>query len=234
MRINKFLATCGVASRRKCDELILQGKVLVNKKKVTQLGLDVDEEKDEVVFNGEIVTLPETRVYYMLHKPKGYVTSASDDRGRKTVLDLVKSSARIFPVGRLDYDSEGLVLLTNDGELANMLTHPSFEIEKTYVAKIEGKILESELAVLRAGVVIDGKRTAKAKFKLLDFDGKISRIEVKIKEGRNRQVRKMFEAIGHEVIFLKRTAIGGLKLGGLSRGEFRELKPEEVVYLQNI
>ena len=233
MRLNKYLASCGIASRRKCEELIVSGKVKVNNRVVTELSTIVNENKDEVRYNNEIVKPEQEFKYFILHKPKGYVSSVKDDRGRKTVLELIKDiPVRLFPVGRLDYDSEGLMLLTNDGELANRLTHPSYEIEKTYIVKIEGLIKESELAVLRNGVKLDGVKTKKAKLKLISFENNISKIEVKISEGRNRQIRRMFSEIGKEVIFLKRTAIGELKLGGLYRGNVRELTPFEVEYLK--
>ena len=234
-RLQKFLANCGIASRRKCEELILSGKIEVNNKVITDLSTQIDENNDEVKYNGNIVK-PETEfVYYVLHKPKGYVTSSKDDRGRKTVMDLLEdNSFRVFPVGRLDYDSEGLVLLTNDGELANKLTHPSYEIEKTYIVKINGLIKESELAVLRNGVKLDGVKTKKAKLKLINFEDGISKIQVKIMEGRNRQIRRMFSEIGKEVIFLKRIAIGELSLGGLSRGKIRKLNNFEVEYLKKM
>lgn len=229
MRLNKFLASCGIASRRKCEELINDGKIQVNNKVVTNLATIIDENKDQVKYNGEVVKLQNNYAYYILHKPKGYVSTAKDDRGRKTIMELVKDiPQRVFPVGRLDYESEGLILLTSDGELANRLTHPSYEIEKTYIVKIEGLIKESELAVLRNGVKLDNVKTKKAKLKLISYLDNVSKIEVKITEGRNRQIRRMFAEIGKEVIFLKRTAIGELKLGGLSRGKYRELNQVEV------
>ena len=233
MRLNKYLALCGLASRRKCEQLILNGEIKINGKVITQLATDVNEFKDEVVYKQQIIKPCNKNVYYMLHKPKGYVSTAKDDRGRKTVMQLVKDiPVRVFPVGRLDYESEGLMLLTNDGELANIITHPSFEIEKTYIVKIQGAIKESELAVLRNGVKLDGVKTQKAKFKLIKFENNISKIEVKIKEGKNRQIRRMFSEIGKEVTFLKRTAIGELKLGGLTRGTYRELNEYEISYLK--
>ena len=233
MRLNKYLALCGIASRRKCEELILDGKIYINGKMVNKLATDVNEKNDEVVFNSQVVKPCQKEVYYILHKPKGYVSTSSDDRGRKTVMQLLKDIPyRVFPVGRLDYESEGLVLITNDGELANKITHPSFEIEKTYIVKIKGLIKESELAVLRNGVKLDGVKTQRAKFKLLTFENNISKIEVKIREGRNRQIRRMFAEIGKEVIFLKRTAIGDLKLGGITRGKYRELNEYEIAYLK--
>lgn len=235
MRINKYLASCGIASRRKCEELILSGKIEVNNKVVVDLSTQIDETKDEVKYNGNIVKPESELVYYILHKPKGYVTSVKDDRNRKTVMELLQDNKyRVFPVGRLDYDSEGLVLLTNDGELANRLTHPSYEVEKTYIVKVNGLIKESELAVLRNGVVLDGVKTKKAKLKLLNYENNISKIQIKIMEGRNRQIRRMFSEIGKEVIFLKRIAIGELQLGGLSRGKVRQLNSFEAEYLKKM
>ena len=234
MRINKFLAENGVASRRKCDELISQGEVKVNGKTCT-LGQEIDEFNDSVTVNGKKVQKINKFVYYMLNKPKGYVTTVSDDKDRKTVMELLpKDVGRIYPVGRLDYDSEGLLLFTNDGDLTNRLTHPSSEIPKTYQVKIEGKITESQIGRLHAGVEIDGVMTKKCTVKLLEETDKISKLSVTVTEGRNRQVRKMFEAIGKEVIFLKRVSIGNLTLRGLDRGNCRKLTPVEVDYLKNL
>ncbi len=232
MRINKFVAQCGISSRRKAEEYILQGMVKVNDKVVRELATDINPEVD-IVKVGDIVIKPtQDYVYYMLNKPKGYVCSSDDEFDRKTVLDLMRGvDKRVYPVGRLDYDSEGMLILTNDGDLTYNLTHPSKKIEKTYIAKIEGPILESELAVLRAGVVVDGVRYSECKAKLIDYSKNVSKIEVTIHEGKNRQIRKSFEAIGKNVIFLKRVSIGSLRLGGLTRGTFRELNPEEVSLL---
>lgn len=173
----------------------------------------------------------------MLNKPKGYVCTTSDEFGRKTVLQLLApeySSRRIFPVGRLDYDTEGLLLLTTDGDLSNRITHPHNEVPKTYIAKIEGEVTEDELGKLRGGVILDGVKTKKCKARLKNFENNISSVEVVITEGRNRQVRRMFDSINREVVFLKRTAIGQLKLGGLYRGTSRKLTEEEVEYLKRV
>ena len=229
MRINKYLAMCGVSSRRKAEEFVLQGMVKVNGTVITNLAKNIDETKDIVLLNGQKLTLPESFVYYLLNKPKGYVCTLSDEKGRKTIVDLIEGiDKRVFPVGRLDYDSEGLLLLTNDGDFAYKLTHPSNQVPKTYIVKVEGSVVESELAVLRAGVVVDGVRYNKCKVKVLNVDEKTTRMEVIITEGKNREIRNMFKAIGKEVILLKRVAEGSIRLGGLSRGEYRELKPEEV------
>ena len=171
----------------------------------------------------------------MLNKPKGYVTTVKDDKGRKTVMDLLpKKGDRLYPVGRLDYDTEGLLIITNDGELAQRLTHPVNEVPKTYVAKIEGVLTENMLARLRGGVEVDGVRTKKSAVRIVDETKTETKVSVTITEGRNRQVRKMFEAVGKEVIFLKRVKIGDLALRGLNRGEYRPLTKEEIYYLKNI
>ena len=237
MRINKYLASCGIASRRKCEQLVLDGRVTVNNKKITSLSTEVDEETDKVSVDGKKVEPIHKHIYIMLNKPKGYISTTSDEKGRKTVLELLDpkfSEKRIFPVGRLDYDTEGLLLLTTDGELSNRLMHPRHEITKTYVAKIEGEITEAELNKIRGGVILDGEKTNKCKAKVVGFSDNISRVEVTISEGRNRQIRRMFETINREVVFLKRVAIGEIRLGGLYRGESRELKDEEIEYLKNV
>jgi len=191
------------------------------------------DSRDTVTVDGEKVQPIKKHVYLIMNKPKGYVCTASDEFGRKTVLDLIKDKKeRIFPVGRLDYDTEGLLLLTTDGDLANRLTHPRNEITKTYSAKVEGEVDEELIERLRGGVILDGVKTKKCKIKLVEFKDGLSRFEVVISEGRNRQVRRMFESINKEVVFLKRVAIGDLKLSGLNRGEYRALTPEEVNYLK--
>lgn len=235
MRINRYLAAAGLGSRRKCEALVVGGKVKVGGRLLTELSYDV-KDNDIVTVDGVKVRPIEKNVYLMLNKPKGYICTAADEMGRKTVLDLVAdkyAGVRLFPVGRLDYDTEGLLLLTTDGDMAERLTHPRNEIEKTYIAKVEGDIKEEELTLLKNGILLDGVKTKRCKAKVLDFSKGISRVEIKISEGRNRQVRRMFESLNREVIFLKRTAVGELKLGGLYRGRYRELKEEEVTYLQN-
>lgn len=232
MRINKYIASCGVTSRRKADELIAGGKVSVNGKIVDELGYKINPKTDKVIVDGVSIKLPKKHVYYALNKPKGVISAVSDDKGRKTVVDLIDTKERIFPIGRLDYDTEGLLLLTNDGELANKLMHPSSEIGKTYIAKVRGDIVESELATLRKGVMLNGKKTAPAKVRKLKFEKGISRIEITIHEGRNRQIRRMFEALNKDVTFLKRVAIGEIRLGGMSRYEVRHLTDGEINYLK--
>ena len=235
MRLNKYLAECGLGSRRACDKLIEERKVRLNGE-VAGLGAEVKED-DSVTVSGRAVFLPSRHTYVMLHKPKGYITTASDELGRKTVFDLLKNlNVRLFPVGRLDYDTEGLLLLTNDGELCEKLTHPSHQVGKTYVAKIEGRITSEEVDALRAGLVIDEGEapTKRSSVDVLEYGEGYTRLEIVIYEGRNRQIRKMFEAVGKKVVFLKRVAIGEIRLGGLSRGEYRYLNDRELRYLQKL
>jgi 23S rRNA pseudouridine2605 synthase len=232
MRINKYLSDSGAASRRSSDALIKEGRIKVNGKPA-EIGQDV-KEQDVVTLDGVKLNPIKKRVYLMFNKPKGCICSKSDEKGRKTVYDYIDFKERLVSVGRLDYDSEGLLILTNDGSLVNYLTHPSHEIPKTYHVKVEGEVLESDLANLRAGVVIDGVKTSRAKLKLIEFKDNISRFEMTIYEGRNRQIKKMFETAGKEVIFLKRVSIGDLRLGGLSRGTYRELSDAEVAYLKKL
>lgn len=233
MRINKYLAKSGVGSRRACDKLIEQGKVRLNGK-FAHLGDEV-RDGDEVTVDGAVLTLKEARSYYLMNKPKGYICSVKDDCGRKTVMDLLPEGiGRVFPVGRLDYDTEGMLILTDDGDLAFRLTHPKNEIAKTYLVKIEGGVAEAELNKLRAGVEMDGKRTNKSRIRIIEADKNFTKLHVTINEGRNRQVRRMFEMIDKTVIFLKRIRIGELGLGSLARGKVHKLSAEEVYYLKNL
>lgn len=233
MRINKFLASCGIASRRECDRLIEEGKVTVNGKRA-DLGLDVNED-DEIFVNGNRVSVKKNE-YYILNKPKGYLSTVSDDKGRKTVMDLMPSGVgRIYPVGRLDYDSEGLLILTTDGALAQHLTHPSNEVPKTYLVKIEGTLTESDLNPIRSGIEIEGGYvTKKCKAHIVETNKEYTKIHVTITEGKNREIRKMFAAIGREVTLLKRIKVGELNLRGLDRGSWRKLSKEEVAYLMSL
>lgn len=233
MRINKFLAACGVASRRDCDELIKQGLVKINGKRA-DLGSEVGED-DEVTVSGNRVNIKKNE-YYILNKPKGYICSVSDDKGRKTIMDLLPSNAgRIFPVGRLDYDSEGLLIVTTDGELAQRLTHPSNEIPKTYLVKVEGTLTEASLNPIRSGIEIEGGYvTKKCKAHIVETNKEFTKVHITITEGKNREIRKMFAAIGKEVMLLKRIKIGELTLRGLNRGEWRKLSKEEIAYLSSL
>lgn len=229
MRLNKFLSTAGVASRRKCDELIKDGKIYVNGEVQSNLGIVIDEKKDVVEYLGERVNLPSSFIYLKMNKPKGYACTASDEKGRKTIFDLLEDkSVRLFNVGRLDYDTEGLIFLTNDGEFANSVIHPKFQIEKEYIVTVEGVMKESEFAVLRKGAVINGERMPSARVNPISFDGKVTKLSVIITEGQNHQVRRMFDAIGREIKLLKRVRIGGVHLGNLYRGKTKPMTAEEV------
>jgi 23S rRNA pseudouridine2605 synthase len=228
-RLQKVIAQAGIASRRKSEELIKEGKVKVNGKIVTQLGVKVTS-SDRVEVN-EIQIEREVPVYFLLYKPRGVISSVSDDKGRKVVTDFFSHfPERIYPVGRLDYDTSGLLIMTNDGEFANLLMHPRNEIEKVYVAKTKGIPLKENLRKLEKGIKLEDGKTSPAKVKMLSLDKKkqTAIIEITIHEGRNRQVRRMFEAIGHQVLKLKRERYATLTLGGLKAGEARELTPHEV------
>lgn len=228
-RLQKVIAQAGIASRRKAEQIILDGKVTVNGKVVKELGVKVSG-NDRVEVEG-IPLEREIPVYYLFYKPRGVISSVSDDKGRKVVTDyLPEIKQRVYPIGRLDYDTSGLLLLTNDGEFANLLMHPSNEIDKVYVAKTKGIPTKENLKKLQKGIVLEDGKTAPAKVKLLSFDKKkqTSVIEISIHEGRNRQVRRMLDAIGCPVVKLKRERYGFLTLAGLSAGDTRELTPHEV------
>ncbi|NJD01501.1 MAG: rRNA pseudouridine synthase [Ruminiclostridium sp.] len=228
LRLQKFLAEAGVASRRKCEELMLQGRVEVNGVKITELGSKVDA-GDIVKVDGKEVMQEEKKVYILLNKPVGLITTSKDQFSRKTVLDLIEGvKERIYPVGRLDYDTSGLLLLTNDGDLSYKLTHPSCETNKVYQAKIKGVLNDSAIQAFKTGIGIDGYTTSPARIKVLERTSTDSLIEVTIHEGKNRQVRRMFEAVGYSVIKLRRISIGPVKLGNLEEGAWRHLTPEEV------
>ena len=228
MRLNKFLASAGVASRRKCDQLIQEGLISVNAKVVNEVGTIINEKKDKVFYEGRQILLSSSFVYIKLNKPKGYACTAKDEKGRKTIYDLLPQGERLFSIGRLDYDTEGLIILTNDGDFANKVAHPRYSVDKEYHVTIEGQIKESELAVLRKGVVIDGERMPSAKVEFLSTDGKFTKLSIVIDEGMNRQIRRMFEAIGKTIKLLKRVRIGNVKLGGVKRGDFRDLTTQEL------
>ncbi len=234
MRINKFLANSGVASRRASDQLIKDGQVKINGK-ICSCGDDVDLSKDSVTVNGKLVNVVKKYEYYIMNKPKGYVCTVKDDKDRKTVMDLLpQKMKRLFPVGRLDYDTEGLLILTNDGDLTFKLTHPKNEVPKTYLVKTEKPVSDEDLIKLRSGVIIDGVKTKKCNVRLIETQKTGSKLHITITEGRNRQVRKMFEAVNNNVDFLKRIKIGELTLSGLNRGEVRQLSAREIDYLLNL
>lgn len=229
-RLQKYLAECGVASRRKCEELILQGKVKVNNQIVTELGVKVNPEKDIVKFEDKEVKPTSKMVYILLNKPIGYVTTADDQFGRDTVLDLVKVKERIVPVGRLDMYTSGALILTNDGDFVYKVTHPKHEIEKTYTVTVKGIIKNEEVEQLRKGVKIDDYITKPAKVKILktDTEKNISRLEIVIHEGKNRQVRKMCESVGRKVLALHRSKIGKIGVKDIELGKWRYLKDREI------
>lgn len=229
MRLNKFLSTCGVASRRKSEELIISGKVSVNGKVITNLATNINETTDSVFVEGKHIEYTSNYIYLMLNKPKGCVTTVSDDKGRKTVMDFIPEKYRKFvkPVGRLDYDSEGLLIFTNDGEFANAITSPSNKVKKHYIVKIEGEITNKEIVMLSKGVKLDdGTITSPARIKPIEANDKVTKLEIIITEGKNREIRRMFESVGKNVIFLKRTQIGMLRLGGLTRGTTKPFDPK--------
>ncbi|MFC0214903.1 pseudouridine synthase [Paenibacillus chartarius] len=233
-RLQKVLAEAGIASRRKSEELITSGRVQVNDQVVTTLGVKVDPAADVIKVDGKPIS-GQSKVYLLLHKPKGVITSASDPGGRKVVTDFLHGvKERVFPVGRLDYDTEGLLLLTNDGELANMLTHPKYHVPRTYHATVEGVPHGSVLDKLRSGIKLEDGMTAPAEVEYLDVDTekKQSVLSITIHEGRNRQVRRMLEAVHFPIIRLKRVKYGPIELSGLARGKFRHLKSDEVAMLR--
>ena len=233
MRLHKYMASCGVASRRKCEEKIKQGEVAVNGNVVTEMGVSVEPGKDRVTVNGKEISLPSDMVYIMLNKPKCVVSTAFDPEGRKTVLECVPYEERLYPVGRLDYHTEGLIFLTNDGDAAYRLTHPKYEIEKEYIAVIKGDISRSEVLKLQSGVVIDDVKTAPAKVAVIDLTEHTTTLSIIIHEGRNRQVRKMLQAVEKEVLRLVRVRIGDITLGNLEVGQSRMLNSVEKAYINN-
>jgi 23S rRNA pseudouridine2605 synthase len=230
MRLAKYIADCGVASRRRAERLVTAGRVLVDGERVVDPARDVGDH-NEVTVDGNQIS-PARHEYYVLNKPAGVVSTARDPQGRRKVTDLVSSATRLYPVGRLDSDTTGLILLTNDGELANRLTHPSFEVEKAYRARVQGSVDERALHALRLGVELDDGRTAPAKVRVRRRVRGSTVLELIVHEGRKRQVRRMCEAVGHPVIELERTRFGPLELGKLARGEWRPLRQAEVERLR--
>lgn len=234
MRLQKYLALSGVASRRTAEKMIADGRVSVDGEVITEMGVQVEIGQD-IRVDGKLVTPEPEKKYIMYHKPAGEVTTASDPEGRATVLDKFRDyPVRLYPVGRLDYDSEGLLLLTNDGDLTERMLHPSMEVEKTYLARVSNELTIDEARQLERGVMVDGRRTARAKVKILGVKGLYTDILVTIHEGRNRQVRKMVEQVGHQVVMLRRIRFGPLKLEDLPRGMWRELTEEELRELSRL
>ncbi len=233
MRLNKYISQAGIASRRKADELTLQGKVRINGAVMKEPGYDVKED-DVVEVNGRKIMPDAKKVYVMLNKPIGFITSTADERDRPTVMELVSDiEERLFPIGRLDYNTSGMLLMTNDGDLAFKLAHPKHHIYKTYRARVSGQLSGERLAKLRNGVDIGGYVTSKAVVNVIKQAERYSIVEIKIFEGKNRQVRKMFAAVGNKVLDLERVAIGELHLGHLKQGHYRKLTQKEIEYLKN-
>ena len=234
-RLQKVLAQAGIASRRAAEELILQGRVKVNGQTITVLGSKVDVERDKISVDGKLVGDKETKVFLLLNKPAGYVTTLQDPQGRPKVVDLLKDvKERVYPVGRLDCETEGLLILTNDGELTYTLTHPKFGVEKTYLAQVTGVPEHEKIRQLRTGVQLEDGMTAPAQVRRLTIIEGNALLEIKIHEGRNRQVRRMCDSIGHEVIKLQRAGFGNLTLAGLKLGSYRELSAQELVELRRL
>jgi 23S rRNA pseudouridine2605 synthase len=234
MRLNKYIADAGICSRRKADELIGNGNVKINGAVIREMGYQV-QDGDVVMVNGKKIDTVGKKVYVAVNKPLGYITSMDDDKDRATVAELVSDiPERLFPVGRLDYNTSGLLLMTNDGSLTYTLTHPKHEVYKTYIAKVAGVISDTRLAKLRKGVDIGGFITSPAKVKVLKQMPRHAVVEISIREGKNRQVRKMFAAVGNRVQELKRVEIGEIKLGRLMEGHYRKLTREEIEYLKSL
>ena len=235
MRLQKYMALCGVASRRASEEMIASGRVCVNGCTVTEMGVQVDEERDQVTVDGEPIRLEGEKHYLAYYKPVGEVTTVSDPEGRATVMDKFRDyPVRLYPVGRLDYDSEGLLLLTNDGDMMNSLLHPSHEVNKTYLARVSSRLEDETVRRLRQGVTLDGRLTSPAQVRVVRYETFDTVVLVTIHEGRYRQVRRMFEAVGHQVVSLRRVGFGPIQLGDLPRGQWRRLTDAEVKRLKEL
>lgn len=233
-RLQKVIAQSGYCSRRKAEELIKNSKVKVNGKIITELGTKVNS-SDQIFIDNKLLS-QEEKLYFLLNKPRGVISSSNDEKNRKTVVDIIETDKRIYPIGRLDYDTTGILLLTNDGDFANEMMHPSNEIDKVYIAKVKGILKGKEINQLKYGVVVDGKKTSPAKVKLRKIDKKNNTciVELIIHEGRNHQVKKMIEAVGFEVLKLKREKFGFLTLKGLNSGEYRSLSRKEISKLHDL
>ncbi len=233
-RLQKYMASCGVASRRKCEEIILQGRVKVNDKTISELGSKVNNEKDIVTVDDKLIKKEENKVYIALNKPQGYVSTVKDEKGRETILDLVNVEQRVYPIGRLDCDTSGLILLTNDGDIYNKIAHPREEKSKIYMAEVQGILNEDDIKKFEEGISIDGYITAPAEMKILGTFIDSSDAEIIIHEGKNKQIRKMCDAINHPVIELQRVQIGKIKLGDLPLGKWRHLTSEELESIKDL
>ena len=234
MRINKFLSSLGIASRRAIDKYIEEGRIKVNGV-IANIGIDVNEDDEIYIDNKKIETKRiEEKVYFILNKPLEVLSASSDDRGRRTVVDLIKTDKRIFPIGRLDYMTSGLILLTNDGELFNRLVHPKSEIYKKYYIKVFGEVKKEEIEELKKGVLLEDGKTLPAKVSGIKYDKNKTSMYISIREGRNRQIRRMIEKFGYKVLMLRREKIGELFLGDLKEGKYRELTKEEIEYLYSV
>lgn len=233
-RLQKYMARCGVGSRRSCENLITQGRVKVNGNLTAELGTKIDPETDKILVDENIIKPESNKVYIALNKPAGYVSTVKDDRGRKTILDLIDIDERIYPIGRLDYDTEGLIFLTNDGDIYNKIIHPRKSINKIYIAEIHGIPNDKELKQFETGVDIGDYITAPAKIKIVKKLRNSCICEITIHEGKNRQIRRMCEKINHNVITLKRISIAGIELENLKSGEYRNLTEHEIEYLKHL
>ncbi|MCI6277265.1 MAG: rRNA pseudouridine synthase [Clostridium sp.] len=233
-RLQKVMAKCGVASRRKCEEIILEGRVKVNGVTIKELGTKVSIDKDVILVDDKSIALEKNKVYIMLNKPEGFVTTVKDEKGRMTILDLVDVKERIYPIGRLDYDSSGLLILTNDGDIYNNLIHPRSIIDKVYIAKVSGVFTPLEMSKFKKGVDIGGYVTAPSDIEVIYKGEDSSKVKIVIHEGKNRQVRRMCSSLGHDVLTLKRVALGKLNLGDLEKGKWRHLTSEEINYIKSL
>ena len=231
-RLQKYIARCGVTSRRKAEELITNGSVKVNGTVITELGTKIDPDNDVVTVDNKKISESGSFTYIKLYKPEGYVTTVKDQFGRKTVIDLIQIKDRIYPIGRLDYNTSGLLLLTNDGDLANKLMHPKYHIYKTYMAEVDGHISDETITMLKNGVKIEDYKTAPARVKLIKHSGSTSTVQVSIYEGKNRQVRKMLDSVGHNVLSLKRISFGKINLDDLKPGTWAYLNNEEINFIK--
>jgi len=228
MRINKFIAAYSEFSRRKADELIQKGHVLLNGKPVTTMGIDIDPDKDIIKIDNKLISTKSEKIYLALYKPKGYITTRKDEKDRPTVMELLPKIPNLKPVGRLDENSEGLLLVSNDGEFINHFTHPKFEREKEYITKIKGLLSPQDKQKVEAGIIIEGKKTYPSKIEIIEQSEDETFLRITIHEGRNRQIRKMFDSLNHPVKYLKRIRIGNITLGNLQKGAFRPLTKQEI------